>query len=82
MAASDAGSCGEFSGLLGAAATIDLGGPGDDAAIVTRRGVACQAGEPRAHAATLSLIAALPQTLATGQPEAIAILMRRTLIVT
>jgi hypothetical protein len=66
-------------GAAGAAAKIDLGGPEDDAARVTRASVACQAGEARADAAALSLVAASPQTLATGQPEVIAILMRRTL---
>ena len=51
----------------------------DDAAVVTRCGGACQAGEPRALAAALRRTAAQPQTLAAGQLDAIAILMRRTL---
>src|SRR5216684_3156324 len=57
-----------------------LGGPGDDAAFVARCGAACQAGEPRALAAALRRMAASPQIWATGQPDAIAILMRRTLM--
>ena len=51
----------------------------DDAAMVTRWGGACQAGEPRALAAALRRAAAQPQTWAAGQLDAIAILMRRTL---
>src|SRR5436190_5256786 len=52
----------------------------DDAAVVTRRGVACQGGEPRALVAALRRMAAQPQTGAAGQADAIAILMRRTLM--
>jgi hypothetical protein len=44
------------------------------------RGVAYQAGEPRAVAAALRRIAAVPQVSATVQLDAIATLMRRTLI--
>ncbi len=51
----------------------------DDAAVVTRCGAACQAGEPLGRAAALRRTAARPQTSAAGQLDAIAILMRRTL---
>jgi hypothetical protein len=54
-------------------------GPLDDAAVVTRCGGTCHAGEPRALAAALRRTAARPQTWAAGQLDAIAILMRRTL---
>src|SRR5262245_40320617 len=47
---------------------------------VARCGATGQAGEPRAAAATLRRRAARPQTAATGQLDAIANLMRRTLI--
>src|SRR3974377_1690645 len=43
-------------------------------------GVACQVGEPRASAAALRRTAAVPQVPATVQLDAIATLMRRTLI--
>src|SRR3989442_10397476 len=72
-------SCRPFSGGGGGRRRRGLGGPWDDAAFVTRCGAACQAGEPRALAAALSRTAALPQARAAGQPDAIAILMRRTL---
>ena len=42
--------------------------------------VACQAGEARARAAAVRRRAAMPQVAAVGQPDAIAIFMRRTLI--
>ena len=45
-----------------------------------RHGGACQAGAPRALTAALRRVAAAPQTAAAGQPDAIAILMRRTLM--
>jgi hypothetical protein len=69
----------DFSGLRGQRRS-DLGGPEDGAGLVARRGGACQAGEPRALAAALRRMAASPQTTAVGQPEAMAILMRRTLV--
>ena len=47
--------------------------------LFARCGAACQAGEPRALAAALRRMAALPQAAAAGQLDAIAILMRRTL---
>jgi hypothetical protein len=65
--------------LLRSEEEFSLGGPGDDAALVTRRGVACQLGEARAFAAAPTRMAASPQAWAAGQPEAIATLMRRTL---
>lgn len=43
-------------------------------------GGACQAGEARASAAMARRIAARPQSRATGQPDAMAILMPRTLM--
>ena len=46
----------------------------------SRRGNACQAGAARASAAMARRIAALPQSRATGQADAMAILMRRTLM--
>src|ERR1700680_1395226 len=55
---------------------------GDDAAVVARSGGACQRGEPRALAVALRRRAASPQTAAVGQPDAMAILMRRTLTLT
>ena len=42
-------------------------------------GAACHSGEPRALAAALRRVAARPHTAATGQLEAMANLMRRTL---
>src|ERR1019366_5066081 len=66
-----------FRGCGGSGAGSD--GPWDDAAVVTRRGGACQAGEPRAVAAAMRRTAAQPQMRAAGQLDAIAILMRRTL---
>jgi DNA-binding NarL/FixJ family response regulator len=42
------------------------------------RSVACQAGEARARAAALRQRAAALQVVASGQPHAIAIFMRRT----
>jgi hypothetical protein len=66
-----------FSGLRGQR-RVCLGGPGADA-VLSARGCACQAGEPRAVAAASRRSAAAPQTAAAGQPDAIAILMRRTL---
>jgi hypothetical protein len=68
-----------FSWAAGAAKNWSLRAWGD-AAVVTRCGDACQAGEPRAVAAALRRPAAQPQTSAAGHPEAIAILMRRTLM--
>jgi starvation-inducible DNA-binding protein len=56
-----------------------LGGPGDDAAWVTRCGGVCQAGEARALAAAARRLAAQPQAWAAGHADAIATLMRRTL---
>jgi hypothetical protein len=58
---------------------MDLGEPGDGAALVTRRGGACHAGEARAKAAIASRMAARSQSRAAGQADAMAILMRRTL---
>src|SRR5439155_12304418 len=46
----------------------------------SRRGGACHAGEARARAASASRIAARPQSWAVGQADAMAILMRRTLM--
>ena len=46
----------------------------------SRRGNTCQAGGARASAAMARRIAALPQSRATGQADAMAILMRRTLM--
>src|SRR5258708_26162058 len=68
-----------FSGLRGQR-RIDLGGPGDDAAFGTLRGDACQAGEARGFAAAARRTAASPQAAAAGHPDAIATLMRRTLM--
>ena len=48
--------------------------------MLTRDGDAYQAGEPRAIAAALSRMAAMVQTSTAGQLDAIAILMRRTLM--
>jgi hypothetical protein len=48
--------------------------------LVARGGGACQGGAPCALAAALRRTAAAPQTAAAGQPDAIAILMRRTLM--
>src|SRR4029077_17608819 len=56
-----------------------LGGPGGDAAWVTRCGGACQAGEARALAAAARCLAAQPQVWAAGHADAIATLMRRAL---
>src|SRR5438876_1481820 len=73
----------ELLGLLRAAGEQrgrGLGGPWDDAAVVARRGAACQTGEPRARAATLRRTAAQPQSRAMGYPDAIAILIRRMLV--
>ena len=56
-----------------------LGGPGGDAAWVTRCGGVCQAGEARALAAAARRLAAQPQAWAAGHADAIATLMRRTL---
>ena len=58
---------------------IDLGGAGDDAALVTRRSGAGHASEARAKAASASRMAARSQSWATGQADAMAILMRRGL---
>jgi hypothetical protein len=69
----------DFSGLRGQR-RIGLGGPGGDAVLRARHGGACQAGAPRAFAAALRRTAAAPQRAAAGQPDAIAILMRRTLM--
>src|SRR5438876_12379773 len=76
----DARVAGTFSGCGAAKKKCGLGGPGDDAAWVTRCGVACQMGEARAFAAAARRLAASPQAWAAGQPEAIATLMRRTLM--
>src|SRR5437660_10780583 len=57
----------------------EFGGPGDDAASVTRCGGACQAGGARAFAGAARRVAASPQAWAAGQPDAIATLIRRTL---
>src|SRR3974390_3193317 len=59
-----------------------LSGPEGDAARMTRCGDVCQTGEARALAAAASRTAASPQMSAAGQADAIAILMRRTLILT
>ena len=48
--------------------------------MMTRSRSACQAGEARACAAARRRRAARPHTAAAGQPEAMAILMRRTLM--
>src|SRR6266480_1780468 len=65
---------GIFSGIFGS--------PGADWLVpqISRRGGACQAGEARALAAAASRTAARPHSWAAGQAEAIAILMRRTLM--
>src|ERR1700748_1187983 len=46
----------------------------------SRRGHACQAGAARESAAVARRMAALLQSRATGQADAMAILMRRTLM--
>src|SRR5215467_16281581 len=71
----------DFSWAAAAARAVS-GGPSNDAASVTRCGTACQAGEARAFAAAARRVATSPQVTATGEPDAMAILMRRTLIVT
>ena len=48
--------------------------------MVPLRGSGCHAGEARAKAAIVSRIAAQAQSWATGQADAMAILMRRTLM--
>src|SRR5580700_8211666 len=68
-----------FSGLRGSEELISVG-LGDDAAFGTRRGDACQAGEARGFAAATRRTAASPQAAAAGHPDAIATLMRRTLM--
>src|SRR5205807_8188312 len=60
-----------FSGLRGSMGCVACG---------SRRGGACQAGEARASAAMASRIAARPHSRATGQADAMAILMRRALM--
>src|SRR6478735_4416698 len=75
----DARVAGTFSGCGAAKKKCGLGGPGDDAAWVTRRGVGCQMGEVRAFAAAARRLAARPHASAAGQPDAIALLIRRTL---
>src|SRR5258708_19940339 len=69
----------DFSGL-GGQRRWDLGGLLDDAALLSRGGGACHAGDARARAARASLIAASPHSLAAGQADAMAILTRRTLM--
>jgi hypothetical protein len=49
---------------------------------MTRCGDVCQVGEARALAAAARRTAASPQMGAVGQADAIAILMRRTLMLT
>src|SRR5208282_600789 len=49
-----------------------------DAALLARRGGACQTGAARALAAAARRRAAQPQSAAAGQADAMAILMRRT----
>ena len=70
------------SGAAGSSEERSLGGPRGGAAVVTRCGDACQPGEARAPTAVLRRAAARPQMAAVGQPEAIANLIRRTLICT
>src|SRR6184192_592499 len=53
-------------------------GQGGDAAVLARRGFACQTCAARAFAASARRRAAWPQCSAAGQAEAMAILMRRT----
>ena len=72
------GGCWDFRGLR-VAAKNRFRWAWDGAALVTRCGAACQAGEARALAAALRRTAAAPQTAAAGQLDAMAILMRRTL---
>jgi hypothetical protein len=48
--------------------------------MVPRRGFGCHAGEARAKTAIASRIAAQAQSSATGQADAMAIFMRRTLM--
>ena len=48
--------------------------------VFARFGVACQAGEARALAAALRRRAAMLHVATAGQPDAIAIFMRRTLV--
>ena len=79
VASEDASGSWDFSEAAGAANNLISRWAWDDAVIVTRHGGACHAGEPRALAATLRRVAARPHTAATGQLEAIANLMRRTL---
>src|ERR1700716_1253643 len=64
----------------GGSEELGLGRPGGGAVFSARHGGACQAGAPRALTAALRRVAAAPQTAAAGQPDAIAILMRRTLM--
>ena len=71
---------GIVAGAAGAAKKRELQWASDDAAWVTRCGDACQAGEARAFAAATRREAASPQVVATGQADAMAILMRRTLM--
>ena len=79
VASEDASGSWDFSGAAGAANNLISRWAWDDAVIVTGHDGACHAGEPRALAAVLRRVAARPQTAATGQLEAIANLMRRTL---
>ena len=69
----------DFCGLRGSEEVRGSRWAEGDAAWMTRRDDACQAGEARAFAAATRRMAASPQAWAAGQPEAIAILMRRTL---
>src|SRR5262249_10475728 len=59
-----------------------LGGPRGGAGFFARCGAACQAGEARALAAALRRRAAMLHVAIAGQPDAIAIFMRRTLVCT
>src|SRR5689334_2405583 len=69
-------------GFFGAAGSSEQGSrwAWRDAAAVGCCGGACHAGEPRALAAAMRRAAAQLQIAATGHPDAIAILMRRTLM--
>src|SRR5918994_4955334 len=77
VAPGDAIRAGTFAGLRGQRRR-GLGGPLDDAAVVSRCGAAGQAGEPRAFAAALRRTAAQPQMRAGGPLDASPILKPRT----
>ena len=80
VASEDASRSWDFSGAAGAANyLISRWAWGRYRGCYALRRAACHAGEPRALAAALRRLAARPHTAATGQLEAMANLMRRTL---